>query len=283
MNRLASFQTNLLASALGNGNTVGTIPYFLNCGIPISFSITSSESDNIVSARLVTAKGDLLEVNESTFPDLLWAILGAGQFFGLVTQLVVKTHPLPLVGNDRGVIWMGAFVFSINRANEVCSAMKMIMDDSRYGASGLMMVVSPPPARKPTLIISARLTGDPKDAPEAYKRLYDLQPIVANGGEVLIQNTSDAQATIGAKGDFKRFGTAGLSTFEVALYLKIITLYKDVISECPDTINTTFNFQWDSRPVKTPEFDSAMGHTPYSLLAVCPSFDCPPSDLYLSN
>lgn len=239
---------------------MGAIPYFLNGGVPISSSITGFGSDQIVSARLVTANGDLLDVTEGTYPDLLWAIRGAGQFFGLLTQLVVKTHPLSLLGNNKGVIWMGTFVFSTDRAREVCSAMKVVMDDERYGTSGLMMVAAPPPTRKPSLIISARLTGDPEDAGKAYKCLYDLQPIVANGGEVPIQNVSDARAAIGAKGDFKQFGIVGLDSFHLASFLKTIPLYEEMIAECPDAINTAFNFQWDSRHVKSPEFDSAMGH-----------------------
>lgn len=247
-------------TALGNGNTVGAIPYFLNGGVPVSVSITGFGSDQIVSARLITAKGDLIEVTEETYPDLLWAIRGAGQFFGLITQLMVKTYPLSLLGNDRGVIWMGSFVFPTDRAEEVCSAMKVVMDDERYGTSGLMMVTAPPPTRKPTLIISARLTGDPKDAGKAYKSLYDLKPLVANGGEVPIQNTSDARAAIGAKGDFKQFGIAGLPGFDVASFLKTIELYKEMVAECPDATNTAFNFQWDSRSVRPPDFDSAMGH-----------------------
>ena len=249
-----------MGAALGNGNTVGAIPYFLNGGVPISVSITGFGSDQIVSARLITAKGDLLDINEEAHPDLLWAIRGAGQFFGLVTQLEIKTHPLSLLGNNKGVIWMGSFIFPTDRANEVCSAMNVIIDDERYGTSGLMMVTAPPPTRKPTLIIAARLTGDPKDASEAYKSLYDLQPMVANGGEVPLQNVSDARAAIGAKGDFKQFGIAGLPAFEASSFLRTIELYKEMVDECADATNTAFNFQWDSRPVRPPQFDSAMGH-----------------------
>jgi len=94
----------LLTKALRNGNTAGAIPYFLDGGIPISLSFTGFGSDYVVSARLVTANGGLLEVTEPAYPDLLWAIRGAGQFFRLITQLVVRTHPLPLLGHDRCVV-----------------------------------------------------------------------------------------------------------------------------------------------------------------------------------
>ena len=199
-------------------------------------------------------------MNEETYPDLLWALRGAGQFFGLVTELVIEALPLSVLGNDKGVIWAGTFVFPLDRAKEVCTVMEDLMGNNRYGTSGLMMVMAPPPARKPSLIISTVLTGDPRDAQEAFKPLYDLQPVKASGAEVPIQNASDAVAAIGAKGDFKRFGIVGLHHFEVDLFMKTVTLWKEMMAECPDAINTSFNFKWDSRPVKSPRFDSAMSH-----------------------
>ncbi|MCJ1385633.1 hypothetical protein MMC17_008756 [Xylographa soralifera] len=245
-------------TALGNGNAVGAIPYFLGGGASITTSTTGFGSDQIVSARMVTAKGDLIEVTQQSHPELLWAIRGAGQFFGLITQLVVRAHPLTALGNDKGVIWAGSFVFPLHRAKEVALVMKDLMDDSRHATAGLMMIMAPPPARKPSLIIAARYVGNPVNAKEAYKPLYDLQPLVIAGGEVPIQNTSDGREAIGAKGDFKRFGVVGLRRFDVESFLKIISLWNEMLAECPDAISTAFNFQWDSRPPRKPDFDSAM-------------------------
>ncbi|MCJ1405309.1 hypothetical protein MMC11_008536 [Xylographa trunciseda] len=247
-----------LFTALGNGNAVGAIPYFLGGGASITTSTTGYGSDQIVSARLATAKGDLVDVTEQSHPDLLWAIRGAGQFFGLITQLVVRAHPLTALGNDKGVIWAGSFVFPLDRAKEVALVMKDLMDDSSHATAGLMMIMAPPPARKPSLVIAARYIGDPDNAKEVYKPLFDLQPLIAAGGEVPIQNTSDGREAIGAKGDFKRFGAVGLRRFDVKAFLEIIPLWKEMIAECADAINTAFNFQWDSRPPKKPDFESAM-------------------------
>jgi hypothetical protein len=124
-------------------------PYFLGGGASITSSLTGFRPDQIVSARLISAKGDLVDATGETHPDLLWAIRGTGQFFGLVTQLVIQAYPLSVLGNDRGVLWAGTFTFPLERAEEVCSSMKGLMDNERYGTSGLMMVMAPLPARKP--------------------------------------------------------------------------------------------------------------------------------------
>lgn len=237
---------------------VGVTGYVLGGGSAITNSITGFGSDQIISARLVTAKGELLDITHDLQPDLLWALRGAGQFFGLVTQLVIKAYPLSLLGSENGTVWAGGIVFPLDRAKEVALVMKSLMDDSRFATSGLIMTMAPPPARNPSLVISARYTGDPANAEEAYKPLYNLKPLVANGAQVPIQNISDGREAIGAKGDFKRFGIVGLRRFDIDSFLKTIEVWKQLVAECPDAINTAFNFQWDSRQVKTPAFDSAM-------------------------
>lgn len=243
--------------ALGNGNTVGAIPYFLGGGASITTSITGFGSDQILSARMIDARGEMIHVTEQE-PELLWAIRGAGQFFGLITELTIKIHPLSKLGNTQGSIWVGSFVFPLERAGDVARAMKLLMDDDSKATAGLMMIMAPPPARKPCLIIAARFTGNPEHAEEAYKPLYDLGPVAANGSSVPIQNTSDGREALAAKGDYKRFGVVGLRRFDVDKFLQVVDLWKLLIQECPDAINTAFNFQWDARFPKPPDFDSAM-------------------------
>src|SRR5580704_4138883 len=42
--------------------------------------------DNFVSLELVLASGEVIEVNESSHPDLFWALRGGGGNFGIVTR-----------------------------------------------------------------------------------------------------------------------------------------------------------------------------------------------------
>ena len=206
---------------------------------------------------MIDARGEIVQVTEDKEPALLWAIRGAGQFFGLVTELTIKAYPFSELGNAQGAIWVGRFVFPLERAEDVARAMKSLMEDDTKATSGLMMVMAPPPARNPCLIIAARFTGDLDDVNDAYKPLYELGPIAASGGPVPIQNASDGREALAAKGGFKRFGVVGLRRFDIGKFLKTVDVWKTLVEECPDAINTAFNFQWDSRPPRTPNFDSA--------------------------
>ena len=50
--------------------------------------------DNLVGAQLVTADGRILEVDEESDPDLLWALRGGGGNFGVATRLDLAVHPV---------------------------------------------------------------------------------------------------------------------------------------------------------------------------------------------
>jgi hypothetical protein len=206
---------------------------------------------------MIDANGTLVEVTETKEPDLLYALRGAGQFFGLVTELTVKTYPFAELGNDKGLIWTGIFMFPVHRADEVCSAMQVLMDDNSQPTGGLLMLMAPPPARNPMIAVAARYTGDLDNARTAYKALYDLGPIVAKGAAIPLDCVADGRDAFNAHGSFKEFGIVGLHRFDKTAFLEVIKVWKALIAECPDAVNTSFNFQWDSRPAKAPGFESA--------------------------
>ncbi|EIN11996.1 FAD-binding domain-containing protein [Punctularia strigosozonata HHB-11173 SS5] len=48
--------------------------------------------DTVVEFELVTLAGDILTVNNETYPDLFFGLKGGGNNFGVVTQIKMKTH-----------------------------------------------------------------------------------------------------------------------------------------------------------------------------------------------
>jgi FAD/FMN-containing dehydrogenase len=69
--------------------------------------------DNLVSAELVTADGQIRVVSAEQDPDLFWAIRGGGGNFGVATRFEYQLHPF-----DRNVL-SGAIVWPIDQAREV--------------------------------------------------------------------------------------------------------------------------------------------------------------------
>ncbi|KAL3485326.1 FAD binding domain-containing protein [Aspergillus germanicus] len=232
-----------LFTALGNSNTVGAIPYFLNGGSSLTSPLIGFGTDQILSARIITAAGGVTDVNDENHSDLLYALRGAGQFFGLVTQLVVRAYSISSLRKRQGLVWSGAFIFPLDRAAEILSIAKNIADNPEHLTVGMLMIAKPAPHRIPSLIVSVRLLGD-EDPNEVFSGLYDLHPTTFMGSDVPIQNAGAANDALNAHGDFKRFGQAGLR--------------EGFLHECPDAVDSSFNLAWFSRPVKRPTFVSAM-------------------------
>jgi FAD/FMN-containing dehydrogenase len=73
--------------------------------------------DNLLSARLITAQGQTLEVNRDSHPDLFWALRGGGAGrLGVVTELELRLHPMP------EAVLAGQLVWPVESARAVLSA-----------------------------------------------------------------------------------------------------------------------------------------------------------------
>ncbi len=49
--------------------------------------------DSLLSVRLVTAEGQLVDVSADSNPDLFWAVRGAAANFGIITSATYQLHP----------------------------------------------------------------------------------------------------------------------------------------------------------------------------------------------
>ena len=72
------------SEAVGNGSTVGVIPYYLNGGTSVYTPLIGYACENILSAKVIAANGEVVECSEGQNSELFWGIRGAGQFFGIV-------------------------------------------------------------------------------------------------------------------------------------------------------------------------------------------------------
>ena len=53
--------------------------------------------DNLLAVELVNAAGEVLDVTETSDPDLFWALRGGGGNFGIATTFTYRLHPLEMV------------------------------------------------------------------------------------------------------------------------------------------------------------------------------------------
>ncbi len=83
-----------LATTLGTATDTGIAGLTLGGGIGRLMRTFGLAIDNLVSAQIVTADGQLRQLSEKDNPDLFWAIRGGGGNFGVVTAFEYRLHPL---------------------------------------------------------------------------------------------------------------------------------------------------------------------------------------------
>ena len=82
--------------------------------------------DNLVSAEIVTADGQLRRASDDENPDLFWAIRGGGGNFGVVTEFEFRLHEV------GPMIQFGLVVLDLDHGAEVLRlAREVIADDCR--------------------------------------------------------------------------------------------------------------------------------------------------------
>ena len=165
-------------TSFGNGSTIGCIPFFINGGISTYYPLIGFGCESIVSARVMTAKCGVVEVSERCHLDLLWAIRGARQFFGVVLELCVKTFPFSLLGNPGGSRQLGTYIFRPNQATDVYRVMRKIIADTNHTSAGQVMIAAiPPDLKKQVLLVTQQSFGPAEQITKAFESLVDLVPI----------------------------------------------------------------------------------------------------------
>ena len=87
-------QQHGLAVPTGINSTTGIAGLTLGGGFGWTTRKLGLTIDNLRSARVVTAEGEIWQVDRDRHPDLFWAIRGGGGNFGVVTEFEFVLHPV---------------------------------------------------------------------------------------------------------------------------------------------------------------------------------------------
>jgi FAD/FMN-containing dehydrogenase len=86
-----------LATGFGDTGSVGLGGLTLGGGVGYLVRKHGLTIDNLLAADIVTADGQLLNVNAESHPDLFWAIRGGGGNFGVATRFQFRMHEVGTV------------------------------------------------------------------------------------------------------------------------------------------------------------------------------------------
>lgn len=271
--------------AIGSGTTVGVIPYYLGGGISAYSPFIGYACENIISAKFVSSKGELIHVSETSHPELFWGIRGAGQFLGLFTSLTIKIHPYAKLGTDQEAQrTIATLAFTVDKLDSVAAALLEITESKEHVSAGHFSVAQAPPDLKlQVLLVAPQIFAPPEVAEKVLQSLVELGPIMQMVGPSTFSTHSDHMEYLCAKGDFKRFTQNGMSHgFDVENFRSLVKLHAEYIAACPDAARSGFTVEWHT-PYTGEKVDCAfgLGEVEYWLSVHLP---CPPfARLWLIN
>jgi len=120
--------------------------------------------DNVISADLVTADGQLRHVSAEENPDLHWAIRGGGGNFGVVTAFKYQLHPFD------PQIFGGNIVYPFEQAKDVLLFFAQY-SESLPDEANVELLATVSPEGKRTLGLEVCYAGDHKEAEKVFAPL----------------------------------------------------------------------------------------------------------------
>ena len=216
--------------------------------------------DNMLSAKIILADGRLVYADNVHQPDLFWAIKGAGFYFGVVTEITLRTYSLSIFGTGEGRHWIGNFLYPLERAAEVFRVIETLVTTSKSRTAGLLMIIAPPPHFRPMIAVVPHYFGDLNEGPEAFQCLTNLGPSYFSKTTPLVPNLSDHLDFACGKGGFRRFTLAGLREFKPENCLKLTDLFQQLLDSCPDAAASGYFIEWHCLPPPDIQTNSAFSH-----------------------
>jgi FAD/FMN-containing dehydrogenase len=128
-----------LATPAGVISTTGAGGLMLGGGVGYLTRRAGLSIDNILGAQVVLADGTVVDTDESTEPDLYWAIRGGGGNFGVVTSLTSRLHPV-------GDVVAGPMFWDLEAAGDILRWYREFILAAPEELGGFFLFASVPPA-----------------------------------------------------------------------------------------------------------------------------------------
>ncbi|MGK5637069.1 FAD-binding oxidoreductase [Streptomyces sp. URMC 126] len=170
--------TYRMATTGGTFDDTGVGGLTLGGGIGHLMGRAGLSCDNVLSYELVTASGETLRVSPETYPEIDWALRGAGHHFGAVTEFTFRLHDVPSV-------YGGYVAYPGDDPAAVVRLFRDLMRDAPDELVCTLLLERYGPMQEPAGVLSVCYSGaDPAYPAVLDKALRaDLTPVAWNIGE----------------------------------------------------------------------------------------------------
>ncbi len=213
----AATQAHGLVVPTGINSTTGVAGLTLGGGFGWTTRKFGLTIDNLRSARVIIASGEVVTASESENPDLFWALRGGGGNFGLVTQFEFELHRL------GPQVFAGLAVHRAEHAVELLCALQSMIDSTEDDLTIWAVLRQAPPLPflpeawhgERVVIVPFCYTGALNDAEKATEGVRTLgDPIAVHAGPSAFcdwQKSFDPLLAEGARNYWKSHDLASIT------------------------------------------------------------------------
>lgn len=140
--------------------------------------------DNLLEADMVLADGSYVTVNENQHTDLFWAIRGGGGNFGIITSFKFQAHPVKSV-------YAGPTLWPIEKTEQIMVWYHDFIQKAPEELNGFIATLTIPGPPFPPHLHNQKFCGiiwcycgDPKNGPELFKSVMEMNPLFEHVGEM---------------------------------------------------------------------------------------------------
>lgn len=161
-----------LAMPGGTFDTTGVAGLTLGGGLGHLMGCYGLTLDNLISAEVVIANGDVVTASATAEPELFWALRGGGGNFGVVTEFEFTLHPLPAV-------WGGTISYARPHVGDAIRLYRNVMATAPDELT-MMFYTDHEKGPEGAAVITVCFAGDADAAQEAVRPLRESLPVLSD-------------------------------------------------------------------------------------------------------
>ncbi|KAJ5542733.1 hypothetical protein N7461_008736 [Penicillium sp. DV-2018c] len=156
--------------------------------------------DNLLSATVVLADGNVVTASATENPDLFWGLRGAGYNFGVVADFTYQAY------DQKNPVFSGILGYTPHKLEGVMDALNesLAKPDARFGAMSFFALG--PEGSGPMVLVIGVFNGSREEGEEKFARFTALEPVLNTLDMIpysLVNTLQNPQATYGDRKSFK--------------------------------------------------------------------------------
>ncbi|KAG9018269.1 hypothetical protein FRB90_011669 [Tulasnella sp. 427] len=217
-----------LGAVVGACSEVSIGGYALIGGLGYSVGAYGLGVDNVLSATVVLASGDIVTASHSENQDLFWALRGAGPNFGVAVELALKLH------SQRPDVYAADYVFQPSKLPEVFEALvewRQVQKDHQT----IVIIFSLGPDGQPYVMVNGISNSTQEEGERAFQRFGELGPIQETKAQIPYTEVSNLTKEFNVIPGNKLSVGAHVDSLDLAQVQKTWETWGELVKKAPYT------------------------------------------------